>query len=163
MALDQANQKPIQRDSAGQPAPQVFNPDTNEYEVAVGTGGRQHTILYTADGNPVDLTTLLGAIQSASEATKAAVEGTLVTQLSGSSAAEDSLTEADAVANVITFDAPVTAIEIVHSEETRQTFIVNGISLKVHGGGWRSPVGGTPAATVTLPSGVTGVTVTRLE
>jgi len=84
-------------------------------------------------------------------------------QLVGSSVAEDSKTEANAVANVLTFSAAVAAIEIYHSEATAQTFVVNGLSLIIAAGGWRGPVGGTPAATVTLPAGVTGVVVTRLE
>lgn len=172
MALDQANQKPIQRDSAGQPAPQVFNPDTNEYEVAVGTGGRQHTILYTADGNPVDLTTLLGAIQSASEATKAAVEGTLVTQLSGSSGAVDSeagalavrtvgltlaestQTEADATGGVHTFAGTVAAIEIWKNDpDDTLVAVVNGTTITIPAGAQHfepTLVDGTPSASVTI-------------
>jgi len=81
----------------------------------------------------------------------------------GSSVAEASQTEADAAANVLTFSAAVAAIEIYHSETTAQDFIVNGLTLKIAAGGWRGPVSGTPAATVTLPAGVTGVVVTRQE
>ena len=82
--------------------------------------------------------------------------------ITGSSAAEDSQTEADATSDVLTFAAPVAAIEIYHSEATAQDFVVNGLTLTIAAGGWRSPVGGTPSAEVTLPSGVTGVIVTRL-
>ena len=84
-------------------------------------------------------------------------------QVVGSSVAEASQTEADATANVLTFSAAVMAIEIYHSETSAQDFIVNGLTLKIAAGGWRGPVSGTPAATVTLPAGVTGIVVTRLE
>lgn len=82
-------------------------------------------------------------------------------QLLGSSAAE-SKTESNAVADVVTFSAPITAVEVYHSEATPQVFVINGISLTIPSGGWRSSVAGVPAATVTLPSGITGVIVTRL-
>jgi len=83
-------------------------------------------------------------------------------QLSGSKVAEDSQTEADATSDVLTFSADIEALEIYHSENTAQDFVVNGLTLKIASGGWRGPVGGTPAATVTLPTGVTGIVVTRL-
>jgi len=60
----------------------------------------------------------------------------------------------DAVANVITFSANISAIEIYHEETTWQTFIVNGLTLVVPAGGWARPIGGTPAATVTIPAGI---------
>lgn len=86
-----------------------------------------------------------------------------VSELSGSIVAESSQTESDATGDVLTFSAPITAIEIFHSEGTPQDFVVNGLTVTVAAGGWRSPVGGTPSASVTLPNGVTGVVVTRLE
>lgn len=83
--------------------------------------------------------------------------------LYGMRVAEDSQTEGDATEDVLTFSAPIRALEIFHSEETPQDFTVNGITVTVAGGGWRSLIGGTPSASVTLPNGVTGVVVTRLE
>lgn len=91
-----ASNRQIKRDAAGQPIPQVFDEVADEYQAAKGTDGRQHAILYTADGEPVDLAALVAdmaatkaavvATQAASEAVRAALEGTLTTQLSGSSA-----------------------------------------------------------------------------
>lgn len=60
----------------------------------------------------------------------------------------------DADANVLTFAANISAIEIYHNEVTAQEFEVNGLTLAIAPGGWRSPIGGTPAATVTIPAGV---------
>ena len=79
------------------------------------------------------------------------LNGTLTTQLSGSILAEQ-LTNDDAVANVLTFSENISIIEIFHEELTWQKFTVNGVTLTVPGGGYRSPIGGTPAATVTIPS-----------
>lgn len=73
--------------------------------------------------------------------------------LKGSKATQP-LTQADAVANVLTFPAPIESIEIYHDEATVQTFVVNGLSLPIAAGGWRSPVGGTPSAEVTIPASV---------
>jgi hypothetical protein len=74
-------------------------------------------------------------------------------QLSGSTLAEQK-TQADAVANVITFTGDITAIEIYHEEATWQEFIVNGITITIPAGGYRTPIGGTIAKTVTIPAGV---------
>lgn len=63
-------------------------------------------------------------------------------------------TQAEAVANVLTFSANIYAIEIYHEEETWQSFTVNGITINVPAGGYRTPVGGTPAATVTIPANI---------
>lgn len=68
---------------------------------------------------------------------------------------EEVLTQADAVANVLTFSAPITAVEIYHDEAIKQNFIVNGIPIPVAAGGWARPIGGTPSAEVTIPAGVT--------
>ena len=91
-----ASNRQIKRDAAGQPIPQVFDEVADEYQAAKGTDGRQHAILYTADGEPVDLAALVAdmaatkaaavATQAASEAVRAALEGTLTTQLSGRTA-----------------------------------------------------------------------------
>lgn len=73
--------------------------------------------------------------------------------LSGSILQEQK-TQADAVANVITFSTNIVCIEIYHEAATWQTFIVNGLTLQIPSGGYRTPVGGTPAATVTIPAGL---------
>jgi hypothetical protein len=67
---------------------------------------------------------------------------------------EEQKTNADAVDNVITFAENITAIEIYHAESTWQQFTVNGITLNIPAGGYRTPIGGTPGATVTIPAGV---------
>jgi hypothetical protein len=67
---------------------------------------------------------------------------------------EEQKTNADAETNVITFSANISAIEIYHEETTWQTFIVNGITLKIPAGGYRTPVGGTPSTEVTIPAGI---------
>jgi hypothetical protein len=74
-------------------------------------------------------------------------------QLTGSILAEQK-TQADASANIITFTGGIYAIEIYHEEATWQDFIVNGIILKIPAGGYRTPVAGTVANTVTIPAGV---------
>lgn len=79
--------------------------------------------------------------------------GEAVVQLSGSNLTEQK-TQADAVANVITFTGDITAIEIYHESATWQTFIVNGITLKIPSGGYRTPIAGTVAKTVTIPAGI---------
>ncbi|MDD4321592.1 MAG: hypothetical protein PHH31_08655 [Acidaminococcaceae bacterium] len=77
----------------------------------------------------------------------------VVAELSGSILAEQK-TQADAVANVITFTGDINAIEIYHESATWQDFIVNGITLKIPSGGYRTPIVGTVAKTVTIPAGV---------
>lgn len=77
-----------------------------------------------------------------------------VVSVTGSSVAEV-LTDADAVANVLTFAANIEAIEIWHNETGLEEFIVNGLTLSVGPGGWSRPIGGTPAATVTIPAATT--------
>lgn len=74
-------------------------------------------------------------------------------ELSGSKL-EEQLTQADAVANVLTFSANISAIEIFHEETTWQTFIVNSLTLKIPAGGWARPIGGTPSTEVTIPAGI---------
>ena len=74
-------------------------------------------------------------------------------KLTGSSI-EEQLSNTDAVDNVLTFTKPITAAEIIHEEVTWQTFIVNGISLKLPKGIWSRSVGGTPSTEVTIPAGI---------
>lgn len=73
--------------------------------------------------------------------------------LSGSNVAEMQ-DQSDATADVLTFSENITSIEIYHSEATPQSFTVNGLTLIVAAGGWRSPIAGTPGATVGIPTGV---------
>lgn len=78
----------------------------------------------------------------------------VVAELSGSKVAEQ-LTNSEAVANVLTFSANISSVEIWHNEATPQVFIVNGLSLSIASGGWRSPIAGTPSTEITIPAGVT--------
>ena len=85
------------------------------------------------------------------------------TTLAGQTVAEV-LTQADATGDpavTLTFADDIQAMEIYHDEEALQTFVVNGITLHIASGGWRSPMGGTAAAVVTIPEAVNCV-VTRL-
>ncbi len=75
-------------------------------------------------------------------------------QLSGSILAEQK-TQTDAVDNVLTFSANISSVEIWHNEATPQAFTVNGLSLSIAPGGWRSPIAGTPSTEITIPTGVT--------
>ena len=77
-------------------------------------------------------------------------------ELTGSIFVEQ-LSNTDAVANVITFSAPITAVEIIHEETNWQTFIVNGITFTIPPGVYSRQIGGTPSAEVTIPTGITCV------
>ena len=81
------------------------------------------------------------------------VTNKVVAELSGSILAEQK-TQANAVANVITFTGDINAIEIYHEESTWQDFIVHGIALTIPSGGYRTPIAGIIAKTVTIPAGV---------
>jgi len=83
-------------------------------------------------------------------------------QLSGSKIIEQ-LTQADAVAGVLTFTDNINAIEIYNTDATNDgVFAVNGINLNVPKGVlYRSNVGGTVAKTVTI-SGSTTYIVSNL-
>ena len=67
----------------------------------------------------------------------------------------EQLDETDAVSDVLTFAANIESIEIYHNEQTPQDFIVNGLTLTISPKNWRSLIGGTPSAEVTIPTGVT--------
>jgi hypothetical protein len=67
---------------------------------------------------------------------------------------QEQKTNADAVDDVITFAANIAVIEIYHAESTWQQFAVNGITMNIPAGGYRTPIGGTPGATVTIPASV---------
>lgn len=84
---------------------------------------------------------------------KTALTNTLNISISGNSVAEMK-DQDDAVDNVITFSANINSIEIYHSEATPQEFIVNGLTLIIAAGGWRSSIAGVPAMTVGIPTGI---------
>jgi hypothetical protein len=72
-------------------------------------------------------------------------------------------TQANAVAGVLTFSEPISAIEI-HNTDTANAgvFNVNGISITVPAGGYfpKSVIGGTPSNQVTI-TGATAYIVNR--
>lgn len=144
-----------------------------------GTGSKTLTDIVTALGLQATaakqdvLAALIGAINDAAVVDPAATGSQIallkgiIKQLQGDGTAgkaapvkvagstlQEQKTQADAAANVITFSANVVAIEIYHEETTWQTFIVNGLTLTIPAGGYRTPIGGTPAATVTIPAGI---------
>lgn len=69
--------------------------------------------------------------------------------------------QTDAVANVITFAEDIEAVEIWHGELTPQDFVINGQTIPVAPGGWRSPIDEPYGKTVGIPPGVTCI-VSRL-
>ena len=58
-------------------------------------------------------------------------------------AVAEAKSNADAVANVLTFDQTIGAVEIWHDEDGLETFVINGLSIPVGpgGSGARSPSG----------------------
>lgn len=58
------NTQQIKRDQQNAPIPQYFNPNTDTYEPLYGANGAARYILYDADGNPVDLETLITDIKA---------------------------------------------------------------------------------------------------
>lgn len=77
-------------------------------------------------------------------------------------ALEEQKTQANAVGDVITFNEDINVIDIFHSEALWQQFVVNGITLTVPPGGWRTAIGGTIGKTVEIPNGINCI-VGRLE
>jgi len=69
-------------------------------------------------------------------------------------------TDAD-IANTLTFTEPIESIEIYHTEDSPQEFVVNGLTIRVGANGWRSPIAGTPSQDVEIPAGVNCI-ITRL-
>lgn len=69
--------------------------------------------------------------------------------------------QADATGNELTFAENIIGVEIHHSDANAQNFVINGLTLKVVPGGWRSLIGGTPSKKVIIPAGVNCV-VARL-
>lgn len=90
-----------------------------------------------------------------------APEGTVTVAPEGTVIVEQK-TQADATSDKVTFSAAIKAIEIYHAENTAQEFVVNGLTLKIPAGGYRTRIGGTPSAEVTLPASVTCI-LNRLE
>lgn len=122
---------------------QTTDGTTNRVVSKISQTEGENVVSFGATAQPVSVTGSL-----ANNVTDA-----LPVQLSGSNLAEQ-LDQDDAVANVLTFSANISAIEIYHEEATWQTFTVNGLTLNIPAGGYRTPIGGTPAATVTIPVGV---------
>jgi len=52
----------IKKDADNKPIPQYYNPTIDEYEVLQGRNGAQRVELYDANGNPVDLATLIASV-----------------------------------------------------------------------------------------------------
>lgn len=67
----------------------------------------------------------------------------------------------DAAGNELTFAENIIGVEIHHSEASAQNFVINGLTIKVVPGGWRSLIGGIPSKKVIIPAGVNCV-VARL-
>lgn len=88
--------------------------------------------------------------------------GPVPVQLSGSSLVEQ-LTQADAVAGVLTFAAAVEYVEIYNRDAVNDgVFTVNGVAVTVPKGEvWGGKVGGAPSATVTVATS-TSYIVSRL-
>jgi len=70
-------------------------------------------------------------------------------------------TEADAEGDpptTLIFDEPIKAVEISHDEDTRQNFVVNGITIPLAPSpGWRSSIEGDESNEVTIPEGISCV------
>ena len=141
MAFDPT--KNILRTNAGDPVPQIWDDTAQAFVVYEGT--------VEVDNFPTSIEV------------ENTTGGSLDVDLKGNQVVEV-LTEADATGSpavTLTFSANISAIEIYHNESTVQNFTVNGITLVIGSGGWRSPVGGTAATTVTIPETVDCV-VSRL-
>ena len=135
------------------------NGDFKEFKVTIG--GEQYVI---DEQVATKLDTLIDkdfAMETTLEEARALLE--LIKDknfLTGNIVAEQ-LDETDAVSEVLTFSANIESIEIYHEEATLQDFIVNGLTLTLASGGWRSPIAGTPSSEVTIPAGISCI-ITRL-
>ena len=132
----------------------VLGVDNEDGTYSLAVSGNFDISLDTAaiTGEGEDATTLADVTTTVGEVL-AALEGALTTKLSGNTVAEQQ-TQADAESNVLTFSEDITSIEIWHDEDAPQEFTVNGLTLMIAPGGWRSPIGGTPGDTVTIPANV---------
>lgn len=74
-------------------------------------------------------------------------------------------TQADAVTGTVTFDKPISSLEIYNTDGTNSgVFNVNGINITVPAGkSFKALFGGTPRATVTNITGATTYILTRYE
>lgn len=59
------NTKGIVKDINGKPAPQIYNPTADIYEVLQGANGANKVMLYTAAGTAIDLQSLIASIVTA--------------------------------------------------------------------------------------------------
>lgn len=120
----------------------------------IATAAKQDTLIAKDFATQTTLAAVLAKIIAA-PATEAK-QDSIITLLQGLS--RQTVTECqdqdDADNNVLTFSDDIYALEIYHNEDTAQEFTANGLTLTIAPGGWRSPIGGTPAATVTIPAGV---------
>lgn len=64
------------------------------------------------------------------------------------------LTNDHAVDNILTFSENLSHVEIWHNEETPQEFEINGITLYIASGGWRSAIGGERDKKASIPATV---------
>ena len=111
-----------------------------------------------AVGNPVQIGGVYRATDPAvadgdAVSLRVNAKGEAIVSVAGSKL-EEQLDQSDAVDNVLTFSANIIAIEIYHDEATWQDFTVNGLTIKVPAGGYRSLIGGASAASVTIPAGI---------
>lgn len=162
------------------PVPQYYNPTTGDWEILYGRNNASRVELYDADGNPLitsdgkmavraselesligevgaspTANTLLARLKSLEDKISSITSGDTpaVAELSGSKVAEMQ-DQTDATEDVLTFSDNIYSIEIYHNKTTPQEFTVNGLTLIVAAGGWRSPIAGTPGKTVGIPTGV---------
>ena len=110
--------------------------------------------------NDNKISTVAGYWKDTAEALQQIQDVGILVTLTGSTLAEQ-LTNADAIENILTFSENITNIEIYHTEATWQEFEVNGITLTIPPGVYRTPVGGIPGVTVTIPASVSCI-VSRL-
>lgn len=128
-------------------------------EIQVSAELEEGSLVGLVPGTEVALTA--GAVVDLAEGVEVGLaSGAEVDLVSGASVAivgntlTEQKTQADAVANVITFSQNINVIEIFHAEATWQNFIVNGLTLVIPSGGYRTPIAGVPGLTVTIPAAV---------
>lgn len=112
----------IQKDVDGKPIPQYYNILQDVYEVLQGRNGANRVELYDADGNPVDLETLLAAIVTALG--NVTVSSSALPSGAATAAKQDILkTAIDAVATLITSikDRDATKTHYGNSTDTKPT------------------------------------------
>lgn len=120
-------------------------------EIQVSAELEEGSLVGLVPGTEVALAS--GAVVDLAEGTEVALIANTQVGILGNTLAEQK-TQADAVANVITFSQNINVVEIFHAEETWQNFIVNGLTLVIPSGGYRTPIAGVPGLTVTIPAAV---------